>query len=252
MASPTEPRTDDHRPTGTVNAAKDDNDSQTPKGNSLKSLTDMAGNLDTSTAQVLTALRIVATRAGVIDLARWAAKEMEGYEDDDQLPAHRIWKLSIVGSLHNPMQGVMKNTHLGDFAIAKTVRDKVTTFHCRESVGDIERMLNDNKDGTFGGEQPNLAMLVNTGPMANEAWTCVHAEARFPRGNLQTVVTKARQTALQLCLECEEQGVELQWGGDDDTSHDERIRWLATLRDEGTKVAIRAVWEGIKLGIMNG
>ena len=40
----------------------------------MKSLTDLAGNLDASTAQVLTALRIVATRAGVEEIAAWAAK----------------------------------------------------------------------------------------------------------------------------------------------------------------------------------
>ena len=36
-------------------------------------------------------------------MAQWVVKEMEGYREDDELPAHRIWKLTIVGSLHNPI-----------------------------------------------------------------------------------------------------------------------------------------------------
>ncbi len=73
----------------------------------MKSLTDLAGNLDASTAQVLTALRIVATRADVGEITEWAAKELEGYAEDDELPAHRTWKLTIKANLHNPLQGYL-------------------------------------------------------------------------------------------------------------------------------------------------
>ena len=40
----------------------------------MKSLTDLAADLDVSTEQVLIALRVVATRAGVEDLADWEGK----------------------------------------------------------------------------------------------------------------------------------------------------------------------------------
>ena len=81
----------------------------------MKSLTDLAGNLDASTAQVLTALRIVATRADVGEITEWAAKELEGYAEDDELPAHRTWKLTIKANLHNPLQGYLIDVHVGDF-----------------------------------------------------------------------------------------------------------------------------------------
>ena len=218
----------------------------------MKSLTDMAGDLDTSTAQVLTAIRIVATRASVPALAQWAAKEMEGYDNDDELPAHRIWNLTIVGNLHNPMQGFLQNVHLGDYAIAEEIRQRATTFRCQESVGDIETMLNNSNNGTFGSENPNLVHLINTGPMGNDGWTCTHAFSQFSRARLQSVVTKARQTALKLCLECEENGIELQWGGAEDATPEDRARWLDSLRDEGTRVVLRATWESIRAVLMGG
>ena len=220
----------------------------------MRSLTDMAGDLNTSTAQVLTALRIVATRAGVKDLADWAAKEMEGYGEGDELPPHRVWGATIVGSLHNSMQGFMTDVHLGDFAIAEEHRERATRFHCRQGVAVIEGSLENTKEGdkSFGIELPNLAMLINTGPMRSDGWTCTHASARFSSVRLQEVVNKTRQTALGLCLKCEEQGIELHWSGGDDTSQEEREQWRKTLQEEGTKVVLRAVWETVQRVVMGG
>ena len=99
----------------------------------MKSLTDMAGDLDTSTAQVLTAIRIVATRASVPALAQWAAKEMEGYDNDDELPAHRIWNLTIVGNLHNPHARVLLITyeaHVRTCALARDPNQAASMASC--------------------------------------------------------------------------------------------------------------------------
>ena len=211
----------------------------------MRSLTDMAGDLNTSTAQVLTALRIVATRGRVEELAAWATKETVGYDERDELPPHRVWKATIVGNLYNPAQAFMREAHLGDFAIDEKLREKATTFECRQGVGVIEASLEDDTDGdgTFAIELPNLAMLINTGPMRSKAWTCTHASARFSKARLQEVVNRARQTALGLCLQCEEQGIELHWSEGNDTTREERAKWRDTLREEGTRVALKAAWE---------
>ena len=209
----------------------------------MKSLTDMAGNLDVSTAQVLTALRIVATRAGVTEVATWAAKEMEGYGPTDELPPHRSWKLSIVGTLRNGSQ-VWPDCDLGDLSIADQGRAEATTYCCRDGVGNLERMLANQQsdDGHWAAEHPNLAALVNTGPLLGPGWQCTRATAKFSRLHLEEVVSRARHTALTLCLECEAKGVEIQWAPDDDTSNAERRKWLNTLRQEGTKVVFKAAW----------
>ena len=199
----------------------------------MKSLTDLAGDLGVSTEQVLTAVRIVATRAGVKELATWAAKELEGYEEGDELPAHRTWGLTIVASLHNPMQGFIQNTHVGDFAIASEHREEATTHRCRQGIGQIENLLHSNEGEPLSVEHPNLAMLINRGPMLQRGWTCTHATAQFSPQHLRTIVNNARQTALKLCLECESRGVSLQYGSaDDGTTHQEREAfagsWLFT------------------------
>ena len=181
----------------------------------MKSLTDMAGNLDVSTEQVLTALRIVSNRAGVENLTDWATKELEGYEAEDELPTHRSWPLTIVASLHNPYQGFMPNVHVGALAIPEEYRKDATFYHCRDSIGRVESMLSKKEggdEGGFGVEHPNLAQYINIGPMVDGVWTCTHAHANFSPGHLRAIVTKARQSALSLCLECEKNGIDLQWG----------------------------------------
>ena len=70
----------------------------------MRSLADMAADLGVSTEQVLTTLRVVASRAGIDELAAWAAKELEGYGEKDELPTHRRWQLTIVADLYNPCQ----------------------------------------------------------------------------------------------------------------------------------------------------
>ena len=154
----------------------------------MKSLTDLAGNLDASTAQVLTALRIVATRADVEEIAEWAAKELGGYKEEEELPAHRTWKLTIKASLHNPVQGFLSDVHVGNFAIDEQRREEVTTYHCRSGIREMENRLSaQDSHGSkrFGVEHRNLALLINEGPMLSDGWICTHADAEFSPVHLE-------------------------------------------------------------------
>lgn len=217
----------------------------------MNSLTELAGDLNVSTEQVLTALQIVATRADIEEFADWAAKELEGYTADDVLPTHRVWKLTIVASLLNPMQVFMRDVHVGDMAIEKEYRKKVTTFYCKDGVGEIERTLASTKDDDeLGAEHPNLAMLINKGPFLQPGWACTHAKATFSISHMQAVVTKARQTALQICLQCEKKGIHLQWGGRDSSSSPKEYNsWLKQLQDQATKEIIRGAWTTVREAI---
>ena len=218
----------------------------------MKSLTDLAGNLDSSTAQVLTALRIVATRADVEEVVEWAAKELEGYQMEDDLPPYRTWRLTIKANLVNPFGGAMTGAHVGDLAIEEQHRKTVTIYYCREGIEQIERMLSEGRKQEFGVEHPNLAQLVNAGPMIGDGWTCTHATAEFSPMHLRTIISKARQTALGFCLECERNGVDLRWGDDDQTEPGERAKWFSKIKEEGTNLILRTAWESTWKSLTGG
>ena len=207
----------------------------------MRSLTDMAADLGVSTEQVLTTLRVVASRAGIDELAAWAAKELEGYGEKDELPTHRRWQLTIVADLYNPCQAFVPQAHV---PIAEKYRRTATTYCCREGVGQLEDGLGDKLGNSVTGvEHPNLAEIV--GASLQPGWTCVRAHAEFSSMHLREIVNRSRQTALTFCLECEKKGITLQYyGADDDsrTASEERKTWSDLLRQESTKLALKDIW----------
>ena len=214
----------------------------------MRSLTDLAGDLSVPLEQLLTTLRIVATRAGVDELADWAAKELEGYAEDDELPPHRRWHLTITASLHNPMQGFVQDSHVGDLAIAEKYREKATVHCCRDGIGQIEDVLSSNQGGErMAVEHPNLARLINEGPMLGGGWTCTHASATFSAVHLKLVVDRTRQTALKFCLGCEARGVDLQYEeASNPTPPQERKAWMELLKAKTTQVVVRGAWDAAR------
>ena len=165
----------------------------------MKSLTDLAADLDVSTEQVLVALRVVAYRAGVDELAKWAAKELEGYEKKDELPAHRQWELTIQADMYNPYQAVAKNVEI---SLPEKYR-KVRIYRCFDGVGRLEAVVSASEPGQqLGAEYPDLTGIVSA--TLQPGWTCMQARAVFSAMHLKEIVDRARQTALRYCLECEE------------------------------------------------
>ena len=217
----------------------------------MRSLTDMAADLAVSTEQVLTTLRVVASRAGLEELAEWAAKELEGYGEKDELPTHRRWELTIVADLYNPYQAFVPQVHV---PIAEKYRRTATIYYCREGVGQLEDGLGDKLGNSVTGvEHPNLAQIVDAS--LQPGWTCVRARAECSSMHLREIVNKSRQTALTFCLECEKKGITLQYYGADDDSDaasEERKTWLDLLRQESTKLALKDIWIVLRDNLFTG
>ncbi len=209
----------------------------------MRSLTDMAADLEVPTEQLLTSLRVVATRAGIEELAEWAARELEGYAEEDEVPAYRCWELTIVASLYNPYQAFIQRAHV---PIAEKYRESATIYRCRDGVGQVESVLSANSGaGPVGVEHPNLSRIVSAS--LQRPWTCVEARAEFSPLHLKRIVDKARQAALNLCLECEKKKIVLQhYGAEDDAPPRDRTAWTATLSEEATKLAIKDAWASVR------
>ena len=154
----------------------------------MKSLTDLAADLDVSTEQVLVALRVVAYRAGVDDLAEWAAKELEGYEQEDELPAHRQWKLTIRADLYNPYQAYVPDAEI---PLPKKYRE-AGIYRCFDGIGRLEGILSGSEPGQqLGAEHPDLARIVRTA--LQPGWNCIQARAVFSAQHLKEIVDRSRQ-----------------------------------------------------------
>ena len=138
--------------------------------------------------------------------------------------------------------------------IKEEFRETATIYHCRSGIGELEHGLasTDDPAAVSAVEHPKLAQIV--GASLRHPWTCVQATAEFSPLHLKTIVDRARQTALKLCLECEKKGVTLVYfGGDDESTilSRERDEWMDTVRKEGTRAVIREAF-GIAMRYLGG
>ena len=208
----------------------------------MRSLTDLAADLDVSTEQVLVALRVVAYRAGVDELAEWAAKELEGYHKDEELPPYRQWRLTIHADVYNPYQAFVPDAEI---PLPEKFR-KATIYRCYDGVGRLERLLADDTDGQMGVENPDLSRIVSAS--LHPGWTCVRARAIFASGHLKEIVDRTRQTALKFCLECEKKGIVLHFhsGGEEvKADSQQRTSWTSSLSLEAAKLALKEIWSQV-------
>ena len=212
----------------------------------MRSLTDLAADLSVSTEQVLVALRVVASRADVDDLAEWAAKELEGYSVGEELPPYRQWQLTVRADLYNPYQAFVPNAEI----LLKKDFKEAGIYRCYDGVGRLERVLDEatkSNEDELGTEHPHLSQLVSAS--LQPGWTCVRARAVFAPGHAREVVDRARQTALKFCLECEKKGVILHFYAAGDAAQadpqQQRTSWTSSLKLEAVKLALKETWSQI-------
>lgn len=213
----------------------------------MRSLTDLVADLDVSTEQVLIALRVVASRADVDDLAEWAAKELEGYGVEEKLPPYRQWQLTIRADVYNPYQAFVPDAEI---PLPERFK-KATIYHCFDGVGRLERLLTDDTDGHLGAEIPNLSAIVSAS--LQPGWTCIRARAIFASGHVRGIVDRTRQTALKFCLECEKKGIVLHFYSSREEvevdSQQQWATWTSSLGLETAKLAIKEIWSKVFPGI---
>ena len=213
-------------------------------------MSDVLADTKVSMVDILLNLQVSAARAGNHEMAAWAAKEGTGYAEDDELPGHRIWPLSIEATLDSGVR--ITQIQVPHIWLPEEQREAVTTFRCRTGMGDIERTLKgaDGHTGMLEVPHPNLQALIQDKLPLTEGTICIGTAAKFPSGHLADVATRTRQAALTWCLRCEEEGEGMVWPEDQREEAEQRKRWRERLKEEGATDAIRgiskAAWEFAK------
>ena len=183
----------------------------------------------------------------------WAAKEVDGYENEDELPEHRVWQLEVRATLYNPVQRIASDVTLPPTILGEKWRE-ITTYYCRTGVTTIERSLGWTQDtGEQGGmlavEHPHLVQLVEQAE--GVVWNCLNAEARFGSGHLLGVVETARARVRSFALECERSGLVIEI--DDVLEGEVKNRkegiWSARGLEVAAKVAVTTLVEMTKAGV---
>ena len=213
----------------------------------MREMSDVLADTKVGMVDILLNLQVSATRAGNHEMAAWAAKEGTGYAENDELPTHRIWPLSIEATLHSGLQ--VTTVQVPHIWLPEEQREAVTTFKCRTGMGGIERMLRggEGHTGMLEVPHPNLPAVIQEKLPLTEGTVCIGTAAKFPIGHLADVATMARQTALTWCLKCEEEGEGIVWPEDQKEEAEQRRQWRERMKEEGAIEVIRGVskaaWE---------
>ena len=224
----------------------------------MRTLLGAAVEEEMSTAQLLHIMRVLSVRSQNRELAKmegWAAKEADGYEDEDELPEHRVWQLEVRVTLHNPMQGVASNVLLPPVMLGDKWKE-ITTYRCTTGITTIERSLGGIQERGRQGEMmavehPHLPQLVQQAQ--GVLWNCLDAQARFSSGHLLGVVDAARAKVRSFALECERSGLPIQI--DDVLEGEAKNRkegiWSMKGLEIAAKVAVATLVEGAKLSVQH-
>ena len=222
----------------------------------MRTLLGAAVDEATGTARLLHIMRVMSVRSQNPQLAKveaWATKEADGYEDNDELPEHRVWQLEVRATLHNPMQGVMSNVMLPPLVLGDKWRE-ITTYRCTTGITTIEKTLGWTQERSRQGEMlevdhPHLPQAVQQAQ--GVLWNCLEAKARFSSGHLLGVVETARAKVRSFALECERSGLPIQIDDvlEGDANNSSEGIWSTKGLEIVRKVAVATLVEGAKLGV---
>ena len=208
----------------------------------MKTLVELFTDESTSTALILTEVRIAATRANLDEVETWAQKESEGYTEKDEVPDRRKIRVQIMCDVQagfNFQMGVDLSTYV------PSQFKEVLTHECRTGIKTIEEMVGKKKTaGMIAVMRPGLAAMVNTKYKTAER-ECQRATAMFPDTALREIVEKARQRALTFCLDCEKEGLTFLATSGEGEQPEKRDQYLKTLAAEALRTGAKEIWKRI-------
>jgi hypothetical protein len=147
---------------------------------------------------VLRKCKLIAARLGSKPLENWLLWESNGYPENADLPAYRVWPVQLKGHFTGPFGSGFQNAPIPSICVPEKVRDEFTIFHCRQSIAGIEQALQENKSGHFKWGVGDLAVAL--GMNVYERMNCIQAWGECPKGCLVEVLNAVRNKVLDFAL----------------------------------------------------
>jgi hypothetical protein len=114
-----------------------------------------------SLSTILRKAKVLAAELSSDELAAWAARELDGYNERSELPDYRIFRTSVFGTYTNGYW-LIKNHGLSLFEIKDDwLREQLQTFHILEGVRSVEKYAQ-MKEGAHFYVRPELLAYVNS------------------------------------------------------------------------------------------
>ena len=158
-------------------------------------LQELAADPNSNIEELLNKALLVARKLKIKKFRKWCESELEGYERDD-VPEYRIIKGQL--KVFNPYRG------LQPFIIPDSLDRLITTIKIKESVGEINNLLNqegNSYESVISNEAKSQLMSMQQG------FTQLEPRVMFERSQLLSVPSKLRLIILNWSLQLEEDGI---------------------------------------------
>lgn len=158
-------------------------------------LQELATDPNSNIEELLNKALLVARKLKIKKFRKWCENELEGYKRED-VPDYRIIKGQL--KVYNPYRG------LQPFIIPDSLDRLVTTIKIKESVGEINNLLNQEGssfESVISNEVKSRLMSMQQG------YTQLEPRVMFERSQLLSVPSKLRIIILNWSLQLEEDGI---------------------------------------------
>ncbi|PFG29285.1 hypothetical protein [Paramicrobacterium agarici] len=161
----------------------------------LDEIIDGSTNGAIRTADLLRKVQVAATRVGASDVVRWVQQELQGYEDDAEIPSYRVMPTSVVGLFTGPMQSRMQHQ-------LPAHSDFTDDFHVkmRQPLSTLQSFADADKDAEAHWPAWRVQQYENTGAFAIQFYGLFDAWNVITRQSLLGVVDTVRSKAMEFAL----------------------------------------------------
>lgn len=179
----------------------------------LSEIAERAATSETSTADLLRQLKIVAARAQLPPLADWVTHELGGYPQSAALPTYRgPFGVEVVGDYSGPMNGQARNVPIAPLMINEQFRSGLFNVAFYEGIAGIETLVKEDEPvlhATWPADAIGMfeSVLLRPGAYGYGTgmmpWALVGARRLVPRNVVVNILAAVRDRVLDLALELE-------------------------------------------------
>lgn len=162
-------------------------------------LQELAVDPNSNIEELLNKALLVARKLKIKEFRKWCEIELEGYENEKDVPDYRIIKGQL--KVFNPYYG------LQPFIIPDSLDALVTTLRIRESVGEVNNLLNQG-NGSVGSFESVISNDAKSKLMSlQKGFTQLEPRVIFEKSQLMSIPSKLRNIILNWSLQLEEDGI---------------------------------------------
>jgi hypothetical protein len=154
-------------------------------------------------AALLRRCRILAQRLNLEELKEWVTSELEGYAQNDTLPAYRKIETNLILAHFNGFAGAqLKNAQIPTTAIPEQLREPLTHVYFHEAIAEIAQMLRDNTDGIRAPWPVEAVRLIGQGDIY-QGYFLMQALRVVNNSALRGILDQVQNRILNFALELE-------------------------------------------------